>query len=185
VNKAIISGNGMGKPQGIINSPFTVAQAAEGGQTADTVVAANVLKMYSRMFPASKANAAWYIHPQVEEQLRLLKDDNGDFLYISPGGQMNQTPYGQLLGRPVVPLMGGMPALGDVGDIIFADLSYYYMIQKAGGVKSASSIHLLFDKEQTAFRFSLRLDGRCPFQAPVTTENGSYSMSAFITLAAR
>lgn len=185
VNKAILTGNGVGKPLGIINSPFTVAVAAESGQAVDTVVAANILKMYSRMFPASRTNAAWYINPAVEEQLRLMVDGNDQYIYLAPGSQMNQTPYATLLGRPVIPLMGGMPALGDVGDIIFADLSYYYMIRKAAGVKSATSIHLHFDKEITSFRFSLRLDGKCPFQSPVTTEFGSYQMSAFVQLAAR
>lgn len=186
INSAIISGNGAGKPQGIINSGFAVTVAKESGpQTADTVVAANILKMYSRMFPGSRSKAAWYINPAVEEQLRLMVDPNGDYLYISPGGQMNQTPYATLLGRPVIPLMGSMPALGDLGDIIFGDLSYYYMIRKAGGIKSATSIHLLFDKEQTAFRFSMRVDGKCPFTSPVTTEFGAYDMSAFVLLQAR
>jgi HK97 family phage major capsid protein len=186
VNKAILNGNGVGKPLGIIQSPFAVTVSKESGpQTADTVVAANVLKMYSRMFPGSRANAAWYINPAVEEQLRLMVDPNGDYIYIAPGGQMNQTPYGTLLGRPVIPLMGGIPALGDVGDIIFADLSYYYMIRKAQGINAQTSIHLLFDKDQTAFRFTMRVDGKCPFQSAVTTEYGSYSMSAFVLLEAR
>lgn len=186
LNKAILTGNGVGKPTGIINSPFAVTVSKESGpQTADTVVAANVIKMYSRMFPSSRANAAWYINPAVEEQLLTMKDPNDNYIYLSPGSQMNQTPYGTLLGRPVIPLMGGMPALGDVGDIIFADLSYYYMIRKASGIKSATSIHLHFDKEITSFRFSLRVDGKCPFQAPVTTEFGSYQMSAFVLLEAR
>lgn len=185
VNKAILTGNGVGKPTGILASPFTVNVAKESGQTADTVVAPNVLKMYSRMFPASRTNAAWYINPAVEEQLRLMKDANDNYIFLAPGSQMNQTPYGTLLGRPVIPLMGGMPAIGDVGDIMFADLSYYYMIRKAAGVKSATSIHLHFDKEITSFRFSMRLDGKCPFQAPVTTEYGNYQMSAFVSLEAR
>jgi len=186
VNKAILTGNGVGKPLGIINSPFTVTVAKEAGpQTADTVVAANVVKMYSRMFPSSRNNAAWYINPAVEEQLRLAKDPADNYIYLAPGSQLNQTPYASLLGRPVIPLMGGMPALGDVGDIVFADLSYYYMIRKAAGVKSATSIHLHFDKEITSFRFSMRLDGKCPFTAPVTTEYGAYQMSAFVALEAR
>lgn len=185
VNKAILTGNGVGKPLGILNSGFTVTQTKESGQTADTVVAANILNMYARMFPMSRSNAAWYINPAVEPQLLGLKNGAGDYIYLSPGGQLNQTPYGLLLGRPVIPLMGGMPAIGDVGDIVFADLSYYYMIRKASGVKSATSIHLHFDKEITSFRFSLRLDGKTPFQAPVTTEFGSYSMSAFVNLEAR
>jgi hypothetical protein len=82
-------------------------------------------------------------------------------------------------------MMGSIPALGDVGDIQLVDMSYYWGIRKASGIKSATSIHLLFDKEQTAFRFSMRLDGRCPFQSPVTTEFGNFQMSAFVLLAAR
>lgn len=188
INNAIISGNGAGKPQGIINSGFAVTVAAEGSQTADTVNAINVIKMYSRMFPGSLGKAAWYINPAIQEQLRLMTDPNGDYLFISPGGyggQMTQSPYGTLLGRPVIPMMSALRAIGDVGDIVFADLSYYTMIKKAQGVKSATSIHLLFDKEQTAFRFSLRVDGKCPFKTPVTTEYGSYQMSAIVLLAAR
>lgn len=185
VNSAILAGNGVGKPKGILNSSFTHVVAPEVGQAADTVVAANIVKMYSRMFPAARKNAVWYINPEAEEHLRLLKDDNGNFIYLAPGSQMNQTPYGTLMGRPVVPLLGSIPGFGDKGDIIFADLSYYYMIRKASGIKSATSIHLHFDREITAFRFSLRLDGKCPFTSPVKTENGNYEMSAFVTLAAR
>jgi len=185
LNSAIISGNGAGKPQGFINSPFAVTVAAEGGQAADTVVARNIIRMYSRMIPDARAGAAWYINAGVEEQLYLMKDDVGNFIYLAPGSQMNQSPYGTLMGRPVIPMMSGMPALGDVGDIVFANLKYYYMIEKAAGVKSASSIHLNFDKELTSFRFSLRVDGKCPFKTPVTTEFGAHSMSGFVLLAAR
>lgn len=188
INSAILTGNGAGKPQGIINSPFAVTVAKESAQAADTILAENVVKMFGRMMPSSLANSAWFINPACLDQLRLLKDGNGNFIYLAPGGfgnQISSAPFGTLLGRPVIPLMGSIPALGDVGDIIFADLSYYWGIRKASGIKSATSIHLLFDKEQTAFRFSMRLDGRCPFTSPVTTENGGYQMSAFVLLQAR
>ncbi len=187
VNKAIINGNGVGKPTGFLNSSFAKTVSKVSMQTNDTVVARNVVSMYSHMLPGSRSKAVWLINPEVEEQLRLAVDDNDEFIYMSPGGvggQLSATPFGTLLGRPVIPLMGGMPALGDLGDIAFVDLSYYYMIRKAG-IKSAQSIHLLFDKEQTAFRFSLRLDGKCPFKTPVTTEFGSYDMSGIVLLEAR
>lgn len=185
LNKAILTGNGVGKPLGIINSPFTVTVAKDNAQAADTVSATNILNMYARQFPGSVQNAAWFIHPQVQEQLRVMRDPAGNYIYLAPGSQMNQTPYSTLLGLPVIPLMAGMPALGDLGDIVLADLSYYTMIRKAAGIKAATSIHMYFDKEITAFRFSLRVDGKCPYQSPVTTENGGYAMSAFVQLEAR
>lgn len=185
VNKAILTGDGVAKPEGIINSPFTVTVAKEDMQANDTIVAPNVVKMYNRLFPFARSKAAWFVNPGCEDQLRLMKDDNDNYIYLAPGSQLNQGPYATLLGRPVIPLMGGIPALGDKGDIIFADLSYYYMILKAGGIKSATSIHMKFDTEETAFRFSFRVDGKAPFTSPVTTEFGSYQMSAFSVLAAR
>ena len=185
LNNAIISGNGAGKPQGIINSPFTTTVSKESGQAADSIVARNIIKMYSRMIPDARAGGAWYMNAACEAELYMMKDDVGNFIYLAPGSQMNQSPYGLLMGRPVYPMMSGMPALGDLGDIIFANLKYYYMIEKAVGVKSASSIHLNFDKELTSFRFSLRVDGKCPFQSPVTTEFGAHQMSGFVMLEAR
>lgn len=182
VNEAILSGNGVGKPQGILNSAFKVKIAKESAQPADTVVTRNIVKMYSAMIPSSRANAVWYINPGVEQQLMTLKDDNGNFIYLAPGSQMNQSPYGLLLGRPVIPLIGGMKALGDEGDIVFCDLSYYYAILKSSGIKNAVSTHLLFDKDQTAYKFILRIDGSCPFKAPITTQFGNYQMSGIVTL---
>jgi HK97 family phage major capsid protein len=111
-----------------------------------------------------------------------MKSDSGDFIYLAPGSQLNQTPYGQLLGLPVIPLIGSMPALGDEGDIILGNLSYYYSIVKAGGMKQAISSHLHFDRDIQAYKFTMRIDGACPFKAPVKTEFGDYEMSAFITL---
>jgi HK97 family phage major capsid protein len=188
INSAILSGNGAGKPQGIINSAFAVTVDKESMQTADTINANNVVKMYGRMFPSSLANSVWLVNPACLDQLRLLQDSNGNYIYLAPGGFGNQianSPYATLLGRPVIPMMGSIPALGDLGDIQLVDMSYYWGIRKAAGIKSATSIHLLFDKEQTAFRFSMRLDGKCPFQSPVTTEFGSFQMSAFVLLQAR
>lgn len=185
MNSAIISGDGVQKPNGILNSGFTVTVAAEAGQTADTVNASNIIKMYSRMLPQSRNKAAWYINPAVEAQLYLMTDPEGHYIYLAPGSQMNQSPYGLLMGRPVIPMLGAMPALGDVGDIIFADLSYYYSITKTAGIKQSISTHLYFDKDITAYKWTFRVDGKCPFKSPVTPEFGTYPMSSFVNLAAR
>jgi len=185
INEAIINGNGISKPSGILGSTFTIEVAKEVGQAADSVVAKNIIKMYSRMLPASRGNAVWYINAGVEEQLRFMKDDAGNYIYLAPGSQMNQAPYGLLLGRPVMPMLGALPQLGDKGDIVFADLSYYYSIVKSGGMKQAISSHLKFDYDVQSFKFTMRLDGKVPFSTPVTTQYGAYQMSAFVVLADR
>lgn len=184
-NNAIISGDGVGKPTGLLNSGFTLTVAKEVGQLADSIVPENIIKMFSRMIPSALPGAKWYINAGAAEALNGMKNANGEYIYFGPGTGLNQSPYGVLMGRPVVPMLSGLPGLGDSGDIVFANLSYYWMIVKAGGVKSATSIHLHFDREITAFRFSLRLDGKVPFKTPVTTEFGGYQMSAFVKLADR
>ena len=82
--------------------------------------------------------------------------------------------------------MGATKALGDEGDIMFIDFSKYYSVMRAGaGVESFMSTHVHFDSDQTAFKFRIRLAGNCPFIAPVSTENGAYTMSGLVTLAVR
>ena len=183
LNSAVINGDGVSKPMGILKSGFRVTVAKESGQTADTIVARNVLKMHARLIPGSKA--AWYVNAGCIEQLRIMKDDAGNFIYVAPGSQLNQSPYGMLLGLPVIPMIGSMPALGDEGDIVLADLSYYHSIVKAGGMQQAVSQHLFFDQNAQAFRFTMRVDGNLPFKTPVETEFGAYKMSGVITLADR
>jgi HK97 family phage major capsid protein len=185
INNAILSGNGVGKPEGILNSSFTVTVPKESGQAADTIVAANIVKMYARMMPSSRARGVWLLGAgAAEEQLFGMKNSNGDYIYLQAGSGINQGPYSTLMGRPVIPMMTGLEDLGDKGDIIFADLNYYWMIKKAQ-LKQATSIHLHFDREITAFRFTMRVDGKVPFKTPVKTEKGTYEMSAFVNLASR
>lgn len=185
INDAILNGNGVGKPTGLLNSSFRVTVAKESGQTADTIVARNVIKMYNRMIPSSIGNAVWVINPACRDQLRTMKDDQGNFIYLSAGSQMNNGPYDLLLGRPVIALLGGVKGLGDEGDIMFVDFSYYSAIYKASGIKNSVSTHLLFDQDKTAYKFIFRIDGSCPFKSPVTTEFGAYEMSGIVTLADR
>ena len=184
VNNAIIDGDGAGKPLGFLRSGFKYQVAKEGGQAVDTIVFGNIVNMESRLLPGS--NAVWIANPAVKQQLRRLKDDNGNLIYTSGVEFANVSGAGfeTLMGKPILYMPGATKALGDEGDLSLVDLSYYYTLVK-GGIKSSMSTHLYFDRDETAFKFTMRLDGHCPFKAPVKTENGDYDMSAIITLEAR
>lgn len=189
-NLAIIQGTGVGQPTGILNSGSLVSVAKETSQAADTIVSDNVFKMYSRMYGPSRANAIWLINQDVEPQLFKMtvnvlnvagtENVGGSAVYVPPGG-MSAAPYGTLLGRPVVPTQA-CETLGDKGDIIFADLTQYMLIQKTGGIRSEVSIHLWFDYDTTAFRFIWRLGGRPWWDAYISARDGSNTMSPFVTL---
>jgi HK97 family phage major capsid protein len=181
VDDAIIRGTGDGMPLGVLNSGALVSQAAEGSQTADTVNAANIQKMFSRMPARSLRNAEWYINQEVWPQLFAMNQANMP-IYL-PGGNLANAPFGMLLGRPINPLEQSA-AIGDVGDILFMDLSQYLLIEK-GGVQSASSIHVAFLTDETVFRFVLRINGQPIPISPVTPFKGSNTQSPFVALAAR
>lgn len=185
INAAIISGNGVNKPLGFLNSGFKYKVAKESGQASLTVLFENVVKMTGRILPQSFARAVWLVNPAVLDQLRLMKFDSTATspvpAYLPPSG-LAEAPYGTLMGRPILPMMGGVSALGTEGDIALVDLSYYYAVVKTTGIVSDMNTSVLWDRDQACFKFQMRIDGHCPFKSPIVTENGNYSMSAFVTL---
>lgn len=183
VSYALVWGNGVGMPLGFMNSPALVTQAIESGpQTTDTIVAANIAKMFSRMPANLLPNAVWLIHPDAQPQLMTMTIGNQP-VYIPPGG-LNGSPYGILLGRPVIP-HEVCETVGDLGDIMFVDLSSYLAVRKSAGIKAQTSIHLWFDQDLTAFKFTLRIGGQPWWSAPISPRDGSSTRSPFVTLASR
>jgi predicted phage gp36 major capsid-like protein len=155
-----------------------VAQAAEAAQTADTINARNVVKMLSRLPVRSRANAVWLIHPDAEPQLPLMTLANQP-VYLPPGG-LSDAPFG----RPVIPHQV-CATVGDLGDIMLVDFSQYLAVRKAAGVVAQTSIHLWFDQDLTAFKFTFGLAGQPWWAAAQMPRSGANTQSPYVTLAAR
>jgi HK97 family phage major capsid protein len=182
---AIFGGTGAGQPLGIRGSPAMVTVAKEAGQAADTVVAENISKMWARMWAPSRKTAVWLINQDVEPQLDLLSVPSGAFgmpVYMPPGG-LSEAPYGRLKGRPVM-VLEHCETLGDAGDIVLADFGQYLLADK-NGIQTATSIHVAFLTDETAFRFVYRVDGEPVWNSPLTPAKGSNTLSPFVQLAAR
>lgn len=180
IDDVILSGTGAGQPLGILNSGSLVSVAKEANQT-EIIKVENLVKMWARLWSRSRANAVWYINPEIEPYLYTLKV--GDRPVYIPAGGLSEAPYATLFGRPVVPLEQ-CSALGSVGDIILADFSQYLLIDK-GGVNATSSIHVRFLYDENVFRFIYRVDGQPVWNKALTPYKGSASVSPFVTLAAR
>ena len=179
---AILNGDGVGKPLGLLNAGALVTVDEEGSQSADTVVAENIAKMYARMPASSLAGAVWLINQDVLPQ--VLTMTLGDQpIYLPPNG-VAPAPFGTLLGRPIV-LTPHCQTVGDVGDVLFVDLRQYLTLIKRGGLQTASSIHLWFDQDLTAFRFTFRIAGQPWMNAPITPDHGGNTLSPFVALAPR
>ena len=179
---AIVNGDGAAKPLGLMNSPCLVTVTAETGQGSTTIVAENVVKMWARRFGPNSANYVWLINQDIEPQLYTmgLAVGSGGVAVYMPAGGYSGKPYGTLFGQPVIPCEQ-CQTLGTAGDIILADLSQYVMIDK-GSMQSASSIHVNFQTDQTAFRFVYRCDGQPMWSTYLTPFKGTNYQSPFVVL---
>jgi len=193
VGEALFRGTGAGQPLGFIGHSSTISVAKEGSQVADTVIGVNVLKMWQRLYGPWRTNAVWMVNQDVESELYRLTllgrtgtgastTNFGAFLYIPPGG-MSGSPFGTLMGRPVIPTQH-CSELGTVGDINLCAWDQYVTATR-GGLESQTSIHLWFDQDAVAFKFRMRVDGQPWANSVISPRAGSNTMSAFITLASR
>ena len=188
VSMALVWGSGAGQPLGFMNSGALVTQAAEGSQTVDTINVQNLVKMLSRMPSGSRSTAVWLINPDAEPQLPLMM--LGQQPVYLPAGGVSGAGFGTLFGRPVIPHQV-CASIGDLGDIMLVDFNQYMTLLKTGGGRDATglktdvSIHLWFDQDLVAYRFTLRIGGQPWWAAPITMRVGANTQSPFVTLAAR
>lgn len=195
INLALLQGTGAGQPLGLLNSPALVTVSKNSPQTADTITGKNILDMYSRLYAPSRSKAVWVINQDIEPMLYKLSiagTDNegnaatgwGSMVYLPPNG-LSQSPYGTLMGRPVIPSQA-CETLGDKGDIFFVDFSQYLLLLKSGtNPRVETSMHLWFDQDLTAFKFVLRIGGMPWWSTTLAARDGSATYSPYVTLEAR
>lgn len=185
IDDAVINGDGAGKPLGVLAAGCLVSQAKETGQAAATVVAENVIKMWSRLMARSKPKAVWLINSEITPQLYTmsLAVGTGGIPVYMPANGLSGSPYGILFGRPVIEIEQ-CQALGTVGDIILGDFSQYLLADK-GNIQEAQSIHVRFIYDESVFRFVYRVDGQPVRSSALTPYKGSNDISHFVALATR
>jgi HK97 family phage major capsid protein len=185
MDDGIYRGTGAGQLLGILNSPCLVTQAAEGGQAADTVIYENLLNMWNRMPDINRRRAEWYANQDAEvqlDQMYLATGVSGVPVFMPAGGITGTSPA-TIKGRPIN-YIEQCSALGDVGDIMLADLQSYLIIDK-NAMSSDSSIHVKFLYDEMTFRFIYRVDGQPLWHNTLTAYKGGTTRSPFVTLASR
>lgn len=186
--EAIVNGDGVGKPKGILNDSGVYVQVSkESSQAADTINQKNVSKMWARLHPKLRANAVWLHNVDIEAEL-----DNLSTVVKNVAGTENVGGYSNhvfdpqartLKGRPLI-ACESCPTLGDVGDLILW-APQAYLTGTRGGVKEAMSIHLRFDYNESAFRFLFSVDGQPWHKSAMTPLKGSNTLSSIVVLEAR
>jgi len=183
VEDAITEGTGAGAPLGYLNAPCLVSVSKESGQTAATIVGANITKMWARLTQRARGNAVWLANADTIPQLAVLTTPVGTAGFAYPYASVSNGAI-SLWGKPVV-FTEYNATLGTVGDIVLIDLSQYRLIRK-GGVEQASSMHVLFTTDQMTYRAFYRCDGQMMPRAAVTPYKGaSNTLSPVVVLATR
>ena len=182
---SVISGDGNGKPKGLLMSEALITVDPEAGQAAGSFVGANAIKMQARSMPKGRERLVWLMHPDAEEQLPYLSIQSGEaakFLW-NPEGGLGGFDTQRVLNKPVL-FEDSCAALGSKGDISLID-PYQYILLTKGTAKQDWSIHVEFLTDQMAFRMVFRCNGGPKVETPLTIKNSTRTRSPFVTLAAR
>jgi len=195
LNYGIVQGTGAGMPLGLLNATAKVQVAKESSQVTGTIIANNVIKMYNRLYAPSRSSAVWLYNQEAEPQLFNLslpgRDNTGaaaanwGALLWMPAGGLSGSPYSTLFGRPMIPTQA-CSSLSTEGDIILADLSQYMALLKSGpNPRLDVSMHLWFDQDLTAYKFTLRMGGQPWWTVPAQPLAGGNTYSTIVTLQSR
>lgn len=184
--EAFMTGDGVGKPLGFMNTAAAnalIIQTKEGGQSATTFNVQNALKMRSRRL-AGMGGRFTMAHIDTLPQLGALALGNQPAFLPSNQGLVGAPEGGYFLGDPLI-FSDHCATLGAVGDVVMVEPSGYACAIRRGGIQAASSLHLFFDYAMTAYRWRFKCGGMPVLSAPVTPAKGSNTRSHFVALEAR
>lgn len=186
LDAAILYGTGVGMPLGILNSDGAIEIAKESAQPADTIVWANLVKMYARLSPAAQKRAVWFITPDALPSLMAVKVPDTDAPALLSGGFNDAgagAPAMSIFGRPVV-ITEIAAQVGDRGDIVLADMSQYaLLVKRAARMENSNAPG--FNRDVVSFRMIMRVDGIPLWPSTITPYNGGATQTWATYLAAR
>lgn len=180
VEDAILNGTGPGRPLGCFNQggpfieePRTVASLA-------ALTAGEIAAVWSRRWVGAK-DYIWLVDQSILPGMMGLTI--GNFPVFMPPNGLQGTPASMLFGRPVfeVEYLPTIAATTGPMGLFLCAPSQYGLISK-GGIQSASSIHVSFATDETAFRFVYRVDGAPMWTQALTPHSGGETVSPFVAL---
>lgn len=169
---AFLSGNGVGKPLGIIGHPSAIQVARAG---AGAIAYNDVVNMFARAIFGGKL--AWIGSQTCLPQLMTMVDA-GNNLVWQPNAR--EGVPGTLLGIPFL-LNDQSPILGAEGDLILVDLDYY-LIKDGSGLSISMSEHPLFTQNRTIIKAFWNVDGQPWPSTPLLARDGVSTVSPFVVL---
>ena len=182
-DKAFLKGSGAGEPLGILNANCLVTVAKETGQSASTITYPNLCDMMSRMFAGSFKNSVWIAHQTCIPQLLQLTISVGTGGAFIPVLTKSKDGQFEILTRPVI-FTEKTESLGSKGDIMLCDFGQY-VVGLREEMRLDFSPHVYFTTDEIAARLIERHDGMPLWSEALTLQDGSTTVSPFVTLAER
>jgi HK97 family phage major capsid protein len=176
-----LHGTGAGEYEGVVNSGCLVTVSKETAQDADSIVYENVIKMRARCW--GYQNAIWlYNHDCLPQLMQLVMTIGTSGVPMWQTSARDGEPD-MLLGRPAYPTEF-CQNIGDAGDIVLGNWSQY-LEGTYQPLQTAESMHVRFDYNERAFRFTMRNDGRPWWRTYLTPKMSTETLSPFVILAER
>lgn len=171
-----LRGDGVGKPLGIQNAPALITVTRKG--SGEDFEADDVGHMLKRLIPSSMRRAVWVLHPFVIPS--LIKMTAASSAAVTWIGDMRNGMPATLLGLPIV-FSEKLVASGSTFDVLLADFGYY-VIGDRDELSIAYSEHYRFGTDQTAWRFTHRVDGQPWLKGKIYLPDATNTISPFVAL---
>jgi HK97 family phage major capsid protein len=177
--RARLSGTGAGEPLGVLNSPCLASVTGNG--TTGTITGPNITAMRARVWRYSRA--VWLANHDCYEQIAgaHIAGTNSDSFLFNPARGVDVPDT--LLGRPII-FTEYAQSLSTIGDILCCVWSEY-LVGNLQGIQTAESMHVRFENNERAFRFTMRQAGAPWWRSALTPVNSSSTLSPFVGLATR
>jgi HK97 family phage major capsid protein len=171
---AFLSGNGIAKPSAMIGAPGSIAQARA---TASQISYTDVVNMMSKILMGGQF--VWLASQTTLPQLANIRDAGNNNLWIQ---NASIGAPGSLMGVPLF-FMDRAPTLGNPGDLMLADLSYYLIKDGSGPFVDASD-QVYFLNNKTVIKVFWNVDGKLWLTEPLQLEGGAATdlISPIVTL---
>lgn len=155
---SFVSGNGVGKPRGILTAAGITEIKTGNAATLGTDPAATIIGMFHSLPGVHAQNGVWLMNRKTLGALRTLTDATGRFIMLDPITAGAPTT---LLGRPVVEAVDFPDVGAGAFPIMFGDLQGYRIINRL-------DLNILPDPYTLAAKGQVRFHARARVGADVT-----------------
>jgi HK97 family phage major capsid protein len=153
---AFVSGDGNGKPKGILTDTGIASIVTGNASTLGTAPADKMIDAFYSLPAAYRANATWGMNSMTLAAVRKLKDSQGNFLW-QPGLTAGQPET--ILGRPVAELPDMPDIAAGATPIVLGDFNQGYRVVDRVALALLRDPYSLATKGQTRFHLRRRVGG--------------------------